>query len=202
MQLLVVVLVFSCCTNSASTNNYSPLHHVGRCIMTADSLWMLWRRTYDESSEDKGNNSRIFLSEGYLPCIICDGLRAPLTGKLKIQIRCKIVSIRERIIFWSNSVRPLVWITVVVSNVHICSRFRAVETQLSGCYDHLWNGRFHSARARDPPLTCTLPPTSPSRQLWQPWDSNEGGQALACSLPTAHPPLISSMTQDKRTSAR
>lgn len=44
--------------------------------MTADSLWMLWRQTYDESSEDKGNNSRVFLSEGYLPYIICDGRRA------------------------------------------------------------------------------------------------------------------------------
>lgn len=58
LQLLAVLSLFSLCgcTNSASANNYSSLHHVGRCIITADSLWILWRETYNESSENKHNN--------------------------------------------------------------------------------------------------------------------------------------------------
>lgn len=144
-QLLAVFfLLFSLCgcTNSASANNYSLLRHGGRCIITADSLWILWRQTYNESSEDKRNNSSRVC---YLSIFFnTSSVTAPLTGKPKTQIRCTVV--RERIILCSNSVTPPRWINCCCFKCpHLTFAERLDPTRVSAPLRHnhlahLWNG--------------------------------------------------------------
>lgn len=180
----VFFLLFSLCgcTNSASANNYSLLCHVGRCIMTADSLWILWRQTYNESSEDKRNNSsRVF----YLSIFFnTSSVTAPLTGKPKTQIRCTVV--RERIILCSNSVTPPRWINCCCFKCpHLTFAERLDPTQVSAPLRHnhlahLWNGAliFFFCQSRRPSINSYSPShISPSRWLWQLQNPNEGRQA-------------------------
>lgn len=179
--------------------------------MTADSLWILWRQTYNESSEDKRNNrSRVFyLRSSFNTSSVTGCVTSWLENwKHKLDVR-----LPER---GSYSALILLHLpgglAAVVSNVHIWPspsawiplKFqRHWDTIIWLIYEtELW---FASARAGDPPLTQTLPPTSlhlggsDSRRTLM-----KAGRlhTSSHSPPADHPPLISSMTQDKRTSAR
>lgn len=130
----------------------------------------------------------------------------PLTGKPKIQISCKITFIREGIIFWPNSVRAPRCINCclrchssTLNRAHVSARLRRNHPAVWISYE-TEDSILHE---RERPSINLYPPShiSPSRRRRRPWDSNEGRQA-AHKLPADHPPLISSMTQDKGTSAR
>lgn len=179
--------------------------------MTADSLWILWRQTYNESSEDKRNNrSRVFCLRTFFNTSSVTGCVPPWLENRKHKLD---IWLSER-----GSYSALILLrlqgglTVVVSNVHIWpSPSARIPLEFQRHWDtiiwliyemKLW---FASARAGDPPLTRTFPPTSlhlsgsDSRRTLI-----KAGRLHTSShtTPADHPPLISSMTQDKRTSVQ
>lgn len=126
----------------------------------------------------------VFLSEGLLPYIICDGLRALWLEKPKIQISCRITFIREGIIFWPNSVRAPRWINCCCIKCPSASALKRdhVSARLRRNHQAVWI--IHDTedlilQERERPSINLYPPShiSPSWRRRQPWDSNEGRQA-------------------------
>lgn len=196
------------CTNSTSANNYSLLHHGGRCLMTADSLWILWRRTYNESCEDECNNrSRAFYQSIFLHTSSVTGCVPPCLENRKHKLDGRL---SERGSYCALILLRLPGgLTVVVSNVHIWPspsawiplKFQRHWDTIIWLISEMEGWFFFSARAGDPPLTHTLPPTSlhlggsdRRRTLMKAGRLHTSSRAP----PADHPPLISSTTQDKR----
>lgn len=133
--------------------------------MTAHSLRILWRQTYNESLEDKGNTgSRVFLSEGFLPYIICDGLRVLWleNRKYKLAVRSHL---SERGSYSGLTLLGLPGGLTVVSDV---LRARCIALTFQRGWDAIillfgsvmkWKIPFCTSE-RDPPLSCTLRPVS------------------------------------------
>lgn len=178
--------------------------------MTAHSLRILWRQTYNESLEDKGNTrNRVFLSEGFLPYIICDRLRALWleNRKYKLAVRSHL---SER---GSYSGLTLLGLPVGLTVVSDVLRARCIMLTFQRGWAAIilllgsfmkWKIPFCTSE-RDPPLTCTLRPTPLHLDGVDIRGTLMKAGRLHTSsrvLPADHPPMISSMTQDKRRSAR